>query len=294
MRTLLRKRFGLPADPWAAFHLQTADAAQTARMVEAAAEARLFVSLLGARGSGKTHAVRRALRSIQDVHLVEPLRLNRERLHIGDIECAIVHALAPDERPRRSGEARSHQVRRVLGRRARNSRTVLLIDDAHVLHHSTLRAMKRLRELAWQGVSPLLGIVLVGQADRAAAIPEVGLRSDRLWLSGLLPEEAAAALDRAFNRRSRRDVIPPEAIVALSASQRARNWLDLAALADDCLVEAAVRGEDRITRAAAHSVLHPERRTAPDIEGPAAVDDDAVADVLAGLDGGRAKQSAVA
>lgn len=282
MKTLHRKRLGLAADPWARFHLDTADAARTALLVEAAAEARLFVSVLGARGSGKTHAVRRALRRVPNVRVVEPLRLRRECLHIGDIELAIVRELAPNDRPRRSGEARSVQVRRLLGQGAQKSRIVLVIDDAHVLHHATLRALKRLRELAWLGVSPLLGIVLVGQADRAEAVAEVGLRSDRLWLGGLLPEDAAAALERALNRRSGRKIMAPDAILSLAATPRARNWLDLTALVDDCLAEAAARGEDRVTRAAALAVLHPERRPAPDIRSPVS-DDDAVADVLASL-----------
>ncbi len=290
MKTLHRKRLGLAADPWAGFHLDTADAARTALLVEAAAEARLFVSVLGARGSGKTHAVRRALRRVPRVRVVEPLRLRRECLHIGDIEHAIVRELAPDDLPRRSGEARSVQVRRLLGQGAQTSRIVLVIDDAHVLHHATLRALKRLRELAWLGVSPLLGIVLVGQADRAEVVAEVGLRSDRLWLGGLLPEDAAAALERALNRRSGRKTVAPDAIVALAASPRARNWLDLAALVDDCLAEAAARGEDRITRAAALSVLHPDRRPAPDIEGPVS-DDEAVADVLASLNAGERREA---
>ncbi|MYB20066.1 MAG: ATP-binding protein [Holophagales bacterium] len=290
MKTLHRKRLGLAADPWAGFHLDTADAARTALLVEAAAEARLFVSVLGARGSGKTHAVRRALRRVPRVRVVEPLRLRRECLHIGDIEHAIVRELAPNDRPRRSGEARSVQVRRLLGQSAQTSRIVLVIDDAHVLHHATLRALKRLRELAWLGVSPLLGIVLVGQADRAEVVAEVGLRSDRLWLGGLLPEDAAAALERALNRRSGRKTVAPDAIVALAASPRARNWLDLAALVDDCLAEAAARGEDRITRAAALSVLHPDRRPAPDIEGPVS-DDEAVADVLASLNAGERREA---
>ena len=293
MNILLRKRFGLPADPWAGFHLHTADALRTAQAIEAAAEARLFVSILGARGSGKTHAVRQALRSLREVHLIEPLRLSRERLHIGDIECAIVRELAQNERPRRSGEARSHQVRRVLGHAARNRRIVLLIDDAHALHHATLRAMKRLRELSWLGVSPLLGIALAGQADRAGAIPEVGLRSDRLRLGGLLPEEAAEALRRALNR-STRTLIAPEAIAPLAASPRSRNWLDLAALVDDCLAEAAARGENRITAKAARAVLYPEQRTATDFRTPPAADDETVADLLTRLDDAGERQSAVA
>ena len=290
MKTLHRKRLGLAADPWAGFHLETADTARITLAVEAAAEARLFVSVLGARGAGKTHAVRRALQRVPKVRIVEPLRLRRECLHVGDIESAIVRELAPNEAPRRSGEARSVQVRRLLGQGARDVRIVLVIDDAHMLHHATLRALKRLRELTWLGVAPLLGIVLVGQADRAEAVAEVGLRSDRLWLGGLLPEDAAAALERALNRRSGQKIVAPDAIVALAASPRARNWLDLAALVDDCLAEAAARGEDRITRDAALSVLHPNRRPAPDIKRPTA-DDDAVADILASLNAGEQREA---
>lgn len=294
MKALLHKRFGLPADPWVGLHLSTVDAARAAQAVEAAAEAQLLVSILGARGAGKTHAVRRALRRMRDVRSVEPLRLGRERLHIGDIELAIIRELAPQERPRRSGEARSHQVRRVLGQSARRRPVVLLIDDAHVLHHATLRALKRLRELSWLGVSRLLGVVLVGQADRIAAIPEVGLRSDCLWLAGLLPDEAATALDRAFNRRAGRAVFSAEAIVALTGSKRACNWLDLAALAHECLVEATACGKDRVTSEVTRTVLDPEQRAAPPIAEPPAGDDIAVADLLARLDGGAGRRGAVA
>ncbi len=291
MKTLLRKRLDLAADPWAGFHVDTADAARTALLVEAAVQAQLFVSVLGARGSGKTYAVRQALKPLPNVRIVEPLRLRRERLHIGDIECAIVHELAPHDPPRRGGEARSNQVRRLLGQATRESRVVILIDDAHLLHHGTLRALKRLRELAWLGVSPLVGIVLVGQADRSEAVPEVGLRSDRLWFGGLLPEEAAAAVERALNGGGGGTIIPPDAIVALASSPRSRNWLDLAALVDECIAEAAARAENRITRATVLSVLHPDRRPRPDFESLASTDDEDVADVLASLSGSERRQA---
>jgi type II secretory pathway predicted ATPase ExeA len=294
VKALLHRRFGLPADPWAGCHLPTTDATRVAQAVEAAAEAQLLVSILGARGAGKTHAVRQALRGLRDIQTVEPLRLGRERLHIGDVESAIIRELAPHERPRRSGEARSHQVRRVLGQGARTHPVILLVDDAHVLHRATLRALKRLRELSWLGVARLLGIVLLGQADRAASIPELGLRSDRLWLAGLLPEEAETALEQALNRRGRAIVIEPEATAALGASAQARNWLDLAALADDCLLEAAARGEDRITAAVADAVLHPQRPAEESLDERVLPDDGAVAALLGRLDGAGRRETRVA
>ena len=277
MKVLMRKRVGLPADPWSRLHLETADDRRVAGTVAAAVEARLMVSIVGPRGAGKTHSTRKALRAA-GARVVEPLRLTRERLHMGDIEWAIVRELMPDESPRRSGEARSHQGRRVLGRSQQNAPIVLLIDDAHTLHHQTLRALKRLRELDWLGVSPLLGIVLLGQADKVGAIPEVGLRSDRVRLAGLTADEAAEALGAVLGASRTEE----RAVAALSASERARNWLDLIALVDDCLAEASARGEDWIKFECAHAVLHPGSQPAPDFETKPA--DGAIDGVLDDLD----------
>lgn len=245
---LTRLRFGLPADPWAAAGpLATADGARVAHVVRAAVENRAWVSVVGARGSGKTSALRAALAGCEGAAVVEPCRLDRERLRIGDVVTALVAALS-DERPRHGGEARSAQARRLLGRAGRP--VVLLLDDAHVLRASTLRALKRLRELAWRGRSPLLGIVLAGQTDRAAAVPEAGLRTSALRLAGLTRAEARAAVTAAVG-----GVCAAEAAVRVAASDRARNWLDLQRLVDDCLVEAAARGEAAVTAAVVAAVL---------------------------------------
>ena len=276
MRILTRTRFGLPPDPWSGLAIETADAARAGQMIQAAVASQMMVSILGQRGSGKTRAVRAALSGLE-VQEVEPLRLDRERLHLGDIQAAIVRELS-DETPRRSGEARSYQVRRVLGTASRTRPVLLVLDDAHVLHRSTLRGLKRLRELVWLGVSPLLGIVLLGQIDRTEDVPEVGLRSDSLRFGGLTQAEAGQALVQALNNG--RVVLERSAVAALAASQRARNWLDLQALADDCLVEAAARGEEAITAAAVAVVLGVKQRPAPAAQAPAAPDDAAVTEFL--------------
>ena len=250
MNVLIRRRFGLPADPWGgAPALDTADAIRVGHLVRAAAEAGILVSIHGQRGAGKTRAVLGALGRI-NVQLVEPLRLDRERLHLGDIQGAIVRELSDGETPRHSGEARSGQTRRVLGAASLRGPVVLWIDDAHLLHSSTLKGLKRLLEVRWKGRGPLLGIVLSGQADRTAAVPEVGLRSDRTECAGLTVAEAERAVRAALGQ-----CIEPEAVRALCGRDAARNWLDLQALVDTCLAAAAARGEERITTGAVDAAL---------------------------------------
>lgn len=242
----LRQRFHLPLDLWAGRHIETADAQRAAALVDAAVRAQAMVSIAGPRGSGKTHTVRRTLPGA-GARVVEPQRLDRERLHLGDIATAMVRDLS-DERPWHSAEARTQQVRRLLGQAGGS--VVLLIDDAHVLHHRTLRGLKRLRELSWRGRSPLLGIVLLGQLDKTASVPEVGLRTARASFGGLTQAEAAAALDAACGA-----VLGPGAAARLAAADRARNWLDLSALVDDVLREAAARGERIATVATVEAAL---------------------------------------
>lgn len=250
MNVLIRQRFGVPVDPWRE-DVPTADALRIAALVRAAAASKLLVSITGERGAGKTRAVRAALQAMGGVQVVEPLRLDREKLHLGDVQAAIVRDLS-SESPRRSGEARSGQVRRLLG--AARGRVVLWIDDAHVLHHSTLRGLKRLRELTWRGAGPLLGVVLTGQTDRVARVPEVGLRADWLGCAGLSAADADTAIRRAFTAGAL-DIVEPPARAALAAAPAARNWLDLDALIDACLLEAAGRGEDRVTPGTVAAVL---------------------------------------
>ncbi len=68
------------------------------------------------------------------------------------------------ETPRRSAEARSRQVVRLLGQLTvqQKTRVTLIIEDAHRLDVVALDALKRLREKDFAGHSPLLSIVLVG------------------------------------------------------------------------------------------------------------------------------------
>ena len=270
MKIINRQHFGLPPNPWNNAR-PTADSTRVAALVAAAIQSQEFVSILGARGSGKTWAVRAALES-HTVTVVEPLRLTRDKLHMGDIETALVRELS-DESPRRSGEARSYQVKRILGEFSRTQPVVLVIDDAHVLHHQTLRALKRLREFTWLNRSPLIGVVLIGQHDKTRGIDEVRLRSDQLWLEGLTTQEIASAMRGAAGK-----VFDSGAVQAIADSGQAANWLDLQAIVDACLAAAKARGLARIDSRCVQAVLRPEAKSRASL--PRA-DDQAVADYLA-------------
>ena len=271
MKIINRQHLGLPPNPWSNGQ-PTADSMRVATLVGAAIQSQEFVSILGARGSGKTWAVRAALGD-HTVTVVEPLRLTRDKLHMGDIETALVRELS-DENPRRSGEARSYQVKRILGEFSRTQPVVLVIDDAHVLHHQTLRALKRLREFTWLGRSPLIGIVLIGQRDKTRDIDEVRLRSDQLWLEGLTAQEIASAVRAATGQ-----LFDGPAVQAIADSGAAANWLDLQALVDACLAAAKAAGVAQIDAACVQRVLAPD--TNPAAQPFPQADDQAVADFLA-------------
>ncbi len=272
-----RRAFGLPADPWADVEIATADAARAAADVRDALAARAMLWIVGPRGSGKTRAVWAALAGL-DARVVEPLRLDRERLHLGDVQAAVARDLS-DETPRRSGEARSGQTLRLL--RGAGRPVAVAVDDAHLLHHRTLKGLRRLRELAGRrtpAAAPCL--LLVAQRDAGAELPEVGLRSDALRLGGPTADEAAAALRAAVNRGGRTR-FAPEAVAALAASARARNWLDLRRLADDCVAEALARGSRTVDAAVAGAALRPSARPAPARRPARPPSDEAVAAALA-------------
>ena len=226
MSLAARRVVGLAGDPWRDVAVATADVRRVREAAAFAVDGGL-VSVFGARGIGKTHAVRLALGAAT---VVEPTRLDRERLTLPDVLTAVVAELS-GETPRHSGEARAAQARRLLA----GKRAVVFVDDAHLLHHSTVRGLRRLRELRWREPGPLCGVLLVGQRDRTAAIDEVGLRTERVELAGLAASEAAAGLERAYGGALSRDA--REAIAA-----RCRNWLDLRAAAEAALEAAVARG----------------------------------------------------
>jgi len=151
-----------------------------------------WLAVVGPVGVGKSTSVRAALGEMRGVRVVEPVALDRERVRIGHILEAAIDDLCDNERPRQSMEARSRQWRRIVGTAGQRERIVLLIEEAHRLHRSTLVALKGVREIGWAGRCPIVAVVLVGQVDLEARLRrtrEVRLRVKRHTMSGLTKSE---------------------------------------------------------------------------------------------------------
>ena len=238
MDMLIRPRFGLPLDPWRDLHLETADIERVGMVAHAAASVQAMVSVVGPRGSGKTHAALHALRGAGAL-VVQVQRLDREQTRMGDVVAALVTQLS-DQRLRLSGELRTGQLCTILGQTRRP--VVLVVDDLHVVHYQTILGLKRLRELAYgDRKAPLLGIVMLGQRDRIASLPEVALRTSTVVLGGLGVSEMDEALRRAVG-----GAFAPEARRRLAAAAPGV-WIDLQDLADLAMVKAAERGERKVS-----------------------------------------------
>lgn len=164
------------------------------RVIEAVAEPGGILAVIGEIGIGKTIAVIDSLGSFEEFgHRVIYCRQpDKENLKISVIMNAIIRYYG--EVPRKDIDARTEQLRRLLGRTyTEEKKTILVIDEAHALHHNTLRALKRLLELNYGRQIGLLTIVLVAQPqvyEKLNRVEEVQLRTDVLEMRALTNEEA--------------------------------------------------------------------------------------------------------
>ncbi len=133
-----------------------------------------FLAIVGESGSGKTTLRRdlldRIRRTGEAIRAIQPQAFDKTRLTAAHICDAIIEDLAGGTLPS-SLELKARLVKRLLtdSGRAGNAH-VLIIEEAHDLHISTLKYLKRFWELE-DGFKKLLAIILVGQS-------ELGLRLD--------------------------------------------------------------------------------------------------------------------
>lgn len=135
-----------------------------------------FCALIGESGSGKTtireELLERIRRENAPVIVIEPYILAMEdndtkgkTLKSGQIAETIISALDPNAGLKSSPHARFQQLHNLLKASNKAGNThVLIIEEAHSLPISTLKHLKRFRELK-DGYQRLLGVVLIGQPE---------------------------------------------------------------------------------------------------------------------------------
>lgn len=268
-RILTRLAMQLPADPWSPVRIHTADQARVDALVRAAIRTRdrsgrrtppALIQIIGERGAGKSSAVADALTRMETIdrngqpeplHIIHVQRLGKERVRIEDIEIAILTDLPrpATERIATRGEVRSRQLARCLGQADRTGPIIVILEETHRYHRSTVSALKSLREIKHGVDDRLCGIVMIGQRDALNSNAEIALRSDTMDMLGLLPAEIDSAIDQAIGR-----TCDPEARAVFANTADCRNWLNLQDRIDQALGLAHAAGRRTITREDAHRV----------------------------------------
>jgi type II secretory pathway predicted ATPase ExeA len=108
----------------------------------------------------------------------------KEKVNIATIINAMIYSLS-DESPRRDLEARTIQLRRILGEIVinQNKNVVVVIEEAHRLHNSIFRAIKELREMTYKGNKNLFSIVLIGHPQLLSTLEG---KKEAYWRSEII------------------------------------------------------------------------------------------------------------
>lgn len=216
-----------------------------------AARDQTLVALVGESGSGKTTLItdlrERIRESGEPVIIIEPYIIEAardssvgSRIKAGQLVEAIIVALDPSARIRRTAQARQRQLHELLkSSRQAGHKALLLIEEAHRLPVATLRAIKSLMELR-DGMQRLLGVVLVGQPELSAVLSakraEVREIVQRCWVVELRPlEDVQGYVQHKFKR----------------------SGIDPATVFDDDAVAAIQERMQVIAHRRAHSICYP-------------------------------------
>jgi type II secretory pathway predicted ATPase ExeA len=145
-------------------------------------------------GSGKTHLLRRIedeLARAGRIALAKSLAVDKRRTSLPSLIEALFYDLTPGDRSQvkipKQPERRERELRDLMRKGKRP--VVLIVDEAHDLHHKTLTGFKRLMEVV-AGAGAILSVLLVGHPKlridlRRPTMEEIGYRTTVFEFEGI-------------------------------------------------------------------------------------------------------------
>jgi type II secretory pathway predicted ATPase ExeA len=194
----VQSSYGLARPFQGAGNFETEHQRTIVRQVCAAVQTGRLVVVSGLVGSGKTHLLRRIedeLARAARVAVAKSLAVDKRRTSLPSLIEALFYDLSPGDRAQvkipKQAERRERDLRDLMRKGKRP--VVLVVDEAHDLHHKTLTGLKRLMEVvADAGV--LLSVLLVGHPRlrndlRRPQMEEIGYRTTTFDYEGIGSEQ---------------------------------------------------------------------------------------------------------
>ena len=248
----------------AGYH-ETAAQKQLLQDLKIAAGSGSLVALTGIIGSGKTTTLRRlftVLMKENKILVSKSISIEKNRSTMTTLISALFYDLSTDDKEVKipaSGEKRERDLRDLIKKRKKP--VVLFVDEAHDLHYSTLKGLKRLIEMV-EDSGGILSVLLAGHPKlkndlRRPTMEEIGSRSTILNLEGMVGsqrEYITWLIDACGSEGTKlSDVLTVEAVDILS--ERLRTPLQIQQHLMLAMEAAYQAGEKPVTGAIVESVL---------------------------------------
>ena len=190
----VQTQFGLAKPFQRAGNSETEYQRALVREVYAVVQTARLVVVAGLVGSGKTHLLTRIEEELgrsNRIAVAKSLAVDKRRTSLPSLIEAMFYDLTPGDRSKikipKQPERRERELRDLM--RKNKHPVVLIVDEAHELHHKTLTGFKRLMELA-AGAGVVLSVLLIGNPKlrndlRRPQMEEIGYRTTTFEFEGV-------------------------------------------------------------------------------------------------------------
>lgn len=193
MLTEVMNHYGLEREFRKAGYYETGDQRQLFSDIKADIYSGKLIALTGVIGCGKTVTLRKLEQSLREegrVIVSRSLSVDKKRATLATLIAALYYDLSPDKDVKipSQGEKRERDLRELIKKGKKS--VVLIVDEAHDLHASTLTGLKRLIEMVEDG-NGTLSVLLAGHPKlrndlRRPTMEEIGYRTTIFSLDNLI------------------------------------------------------------------------------------------------------------